>query len=71
MPSGSWNVSALTSYRLVVLDIFGVFTSRIDTDIGGRVTLPFVLIIGQSRACEIDCAITCLLMVIWCSPVVE
>ena len=47
MPSGSWNVSALNSYRLVVLEIFGVLTSRIDTDIGGKVTLPFVLLLDS------------------------
>ena len=45
-PLGSWKVSACTLYRLVVLGILGVFTSMIDTDIGGRVTLPFDLIIG-------------------------
>ena len=46
IPSGSWKVSTFTSYRLVVLGILGVFTSMIHKDIGSRVTLPFVLIIG-------------------------
>ena len=71
MPSGSWKVSAFTSYKLVVLGILGVLTSMIDTDIGDQVTLPFVLIIGWSRVCKIACAITCPFVVIKCLLAVE
>ena len=45
-PSGSWKVSAFNPYRLVVLGILEVLISMIHTDMGSRVTLPFVLIVG-------------------------
>ena len=40
MPSGSWAVTALILYKLVVFVSLGVLTSIIETDTGGRVSLP-------------------------------